>query len=222
MWYKCGIIEVNKKQRKYMGTETIITFNVGILPLLIAIVTFFVALLGIVWKGKTEISDTVKKEIEPLRKTITSVVNAVNELHSVLRVKIKGLEFKATLLEKPGSPLSPTNYGASLIKESGLETVLDDNKELFKRKLKELLPEGYTEYDVQERARDVLAKFADDVIMRPVKNWVYNNPMDIDAILRVGGLWLTALLCSCAPFLSGRFFYNSIPASRSKRCHLPL
>ncbi len=95
-----------------------------------------------------------------------------------------------SLVEKGDSPLNPTEFGASLIKDSGLEKILDENKELFRVKLKASLPTGYSEYDVQEHARKLLLDLKDDPMMKPVKDWVYEHPMEIEIIFRVGGLWL--------------------------------
>ena len=173
-----------------MPPETVFTFNITFGVLLIGICVFFFSLLAVIWKGKSEIADTVKKEIAPLQRTNLCVVGAITEIQTIIQQKYKGLLLNHKLVESSGSPLNPTEYGASLIKESGLEKILDDNKELLCTKLKASLPQDYTEYDVQEHARNLLVSLQDDPIMKPVKNWIYNNPIDIEIILRVGGLWL--------------------------------
>ncbi|MFH0739918.1 MAG: hypothetical protein V1819_02405 [bacterium] len=165
---------------------TIITFNVGACTLLVGIFVFFFALLGIIWKGKKEIADTVKSELNPFR----NIANAITEIQTIMRNKFIGINIVHTMVEKGESPLNPTLYGANLIKDSGLEKILNDNKELLFTKITASLPTKYTDYDVQEKARELLISLKKDPLMFPVKNWVYNNPMDIDIILRVGGLWL--------------------------------
>jgi len=175
----------------YMIPETIIVFNVGAGALVVGILVFTFSLLAIVWKGKKEITDTIKEELEPSKNASNKSTLAVNELQTFLRNKFRGTNFVHTLLETGASPLKPTEFGAQLIRDSGLESVLDTNKEVLCIKLKAMLPTaGYTEFDVQEKARDLLISLVDDPMMNPVKDYVYKNPTDIRTILRVGGLWL--------------------------------
>ena len=173
-----------------MTPETTIVFNVGVGAILIGIVTFMLALVAVVWKGKKEISQTIREELEPTKRAGNKSALAVNELQTYLRNKFKGTTFVHTLVEKGTSPLKPTEFGASLIKDSGLKDILDTNKAILRTKLEAILPTGYTEYDVQEKARDLLISLVDDPMMNPVKEYVYKNPSDIKTILRVGGLWL--------------------------------
>lgn len=170
--------------------DTTIIFNVGSTQLLAVIVTFFLGLLAIIWKGKTEIAKTVKEELTPFKNTGSNLVNAVTEVQTILRSKFNGINIAHNLVERSGSPLSPTEYGAELIKNSGLEKILDDNRDFLCTKLKASLPNNYTEYDVQENARSLLLELKDGAILNPVKNWIYENPTDIEIILKVGGLWL--------------------------------
>lgn len=165
---------------------TPITINIDFTSLIIIISTIVGSLLIIVWKGKQEISDTMDNKLKPFG----NIANAINEIQTILRINFRGISIVHSMVENRGSPLNPTAYGTDLIKRSGLEKILNDNKELLCTKLKASLPKEYTEYDVQEKARELLVSLKDDSIMSPVKNWVYNNPMEINTILRVGGLWL--------------------------------
>jgi hypothetical protein len=169
-----------------MPNETVITINIGAGKLIVGLVSVFVALLVIVWKGKKEIAETVRSEIKPFE----NIAHAITEIQTVLRNKFKGLDIKHSLVEKSGSPLRPTEYGAKLIRESGLEKVLNNNQESLCIKLKASLPNDFGEYDVQENSRALLLGLKDDPIMKPVKEYVYSHPIDIEIILRAGGLWL--------------------------------
>ena len=169
-----------------MTTETNIVFNVGAGALISTIVVIFLGLLAVIWKGKKEIGDTVKEEMAPFR----TIGSAITEIQTILRNKFEGVIIEHTLVEKAGSPLRPTKYGAGLIKDSGLEAILDQNKDTLCTKLKASLPTSYTDYDVQEKARTLLINLKDDQMMKPIKEYVYNHPIDIEIILKVGGLWL--------------------------------
>ena len=148
-------------------TGTTITFNIGAGTLLVGIVVFFLALLSIIWKGKSEIATAIRSEISPFR----NIANAITEIQTILRNKFDGLNIVHMMTEQGSSPLNPTEYGVSLIKESGLQKILDENKELLCTKLKASLPTDYAEYDVQEKARQVLLGLKHDPIMKPVKDW---------------------------------------------------
>jgi|SRR3989344_5143713 len=171
-----------------MQEGTTLVFNVSAAGLLVSSFFVVIALFGIVWKGRKEIMEILEKEMAPIKSTVNRLVVGVTEVQTALKAK-KGFAF-TTLLERGASPLRPTKTGASLIKDSGLEKILDDNKDNLCTKLKASLPKDYTEYDVQENARKLLIGLKDDTMMNPVKEYVYNNPMEIEVILNVGGLWL--------------------------------
>jgi hypothetical protein len=173
-----------------ISTETTINFIVGAKELVIGIAVFFLALLAVVWKGKKEIHDAIGEDIDPIKKSTASITSAIVEIQTILKEKFRGLVIDHALVEKGSSPLQPTEFGASLIKDSGLEKILNDNKEDLCVKLKASLPTNHTEYDVQEKARALLVSLKNYEMMNPVKDWVYTHPMEIEIILNAGGLWL--------------------------------
>lgn len=169
-----------------MLPSTIITFNVDAGALIVGIIVFFLALLAVVWRGKTEIGEAIKSALAPF----SSIAHAITEIQTILGEKFPGLTINHSMTEKPGSPLRPTQYGVQLIRDSGLEVILNDNRDTLCTKLRGSLQQGYIEYDVQENARNLLIGLKDDPMMRQVKEYVYNHPIDIEIILRTGGLWL--------------------------------
>lgn len=169
-----------------MTPATAITINIEAGVLILGIIVFFLALLGIIWKGKNEIASAIKEELNPFR----NMASAITEIQTILMTKFTGITINHSMTEVPGSPLKPTQYGAQLIKDSGLETILNENREVLCERLRTSLSEGYAEYDVQENARVLLLALKDDPMMRHVKEYVYNHPINIEIILRTGGLWL--------------------------------
>jgi len=127
-------------------------------------------------------------KMKPLNNKLRQCCNALIEIQTIL--KRGGIDLDHKITETSASPLKPTLYGVQLIKESGLEKVLDDNKDFLIGEIKKLLPENYTEYDVQENSRKVLSNLKNNPILNPVKEYVFKNGMDIDIILDTGGLWL--------------------------------
>ncbi|MBI4118747.1 MAG: hypothetical protein HY452_00605 [Parcubacteria group bacterium] len=174
-----------------MTSETTLIFNINVGSVIIGILVFSFSLLAVIWKAKSEIADTINKELSPFKSIGINITNAIVEVQTILRNRFKGVNIVHGLVERGSSPLNPTEYGARLIKDSGLEKILEDNREFLCTKLKASLPRDYTEYDVQEKARELLLFLKDDPILNPVKNWIYHNPViDIEIILKAGGLWL--------------------------------
>jgi len=133
------------------------------------------------------LSIAFKAKLDPINKTLRQVCAAIIELQTIARGEKKQI---AQFVEAPGSPTGPTAYGAMLIRESGLENILNDRQRLLFSRLRALLPNDPKEYDVQEAARQVLIFLKDDSIMDPIKDYAYKNGMDANMILSVGGLWL--------------------------------
>ncbi len=143
---------------------------------------FPLILLGgvVIWVGY--------KFISPIKKSIRRISNACIEIQTIF--ENNGTVLRHHLVEAPGSPLQPTPYGEKLIKESGLEKILDEQKGVLIAELKKQLAESPTEYDVQEKARGLLIAQKDDSIMNPVKEYAYKNGLNVEIILKAGGLWL--------------------------------
>lgn len=128
------------------------------------------------------------KFIDPIKKSITRITNACIEIQTIFGTY--DIPLKHHLVEAPGSPLQPTVFGEQLIKDSGLEKILDDQNSFLKTELSKRVSEKYTEYDVQEKARSLLLELKDTDTMNPVKKYAYDNGLDVDVILKAGGLWL--------------------------------
>lgn len=126
--------------------------------------------------------------IEPIKKLLTKCCNSIIEIQTIF--KQAGIDLDHKLTEVSTSPLKPTLYGVKLIKESGLEKILDDNKQFLMDEVKKLLTKDYTEYDVQEMSRKALLTLKSNPILNPVKEYAFNNGMNIDTVLNTGGLWL--------------------------------
>lgn len=104
---------------------------------------------------------------------------------------IKGKEARRLGAEAPGSPTHPTELGWKYIRESGLDNIVDKEKrEDLIEKLKNILGKEYADYDVQEQARRLLVSMKDDPAFKAVKDYGFNNGVDVDIILLLGGLLL--------------------------------
>jgi len=64
--------------------------------------------------------------LRSIQSKLGKITHAITEVQSILRTL--GHDTKH-LVEAPGSPVQPTEYGARLLKESGLVIILDSKKE---------------------------------------------------------------------------------------------
>jgi len=144
--------------------------------------SFPLLILGLVIIG------VLHKFISPIQKSVTRITHACIEIQTVFGGQ--GVVLRHHLIETAGSPLQPTEYGKQLIIDSGLEWVLNKDKDFLKGELMKILAENPSEYDVQEKARELLITLKDHPIMSAVKKYAYDNGLDVALILKAGGLWL--------------------------------
>ena len=88
------------------------------------------------------------------------------------------------------SPLSLTDDGEKLVRDSGLQDVLNDEKmqsDLLGM-LKKKNPE--TRYDIQETAREMMDGLSNHDYFRNVKEYAFENGKDVRQILRAGSIIL--------------------------------
>ncbi len=128
---------------------------------------------------KLQIVDDLKNSFEKVQGDIRSILERISKMEGGF-AKVIG----------PGSPLSPTELGARYIRESGLEKVLTSKKDSLIKSIRELLPPNPADYDVQETAKRVLTSLRDDSMMRGIKEYAFQNALDVDVILNTGALWL--------------------------------
>ncbi|MDD5569304.1 MAG: hypothetical protein PHG23_02745 [Candidatus Pacebacteria bacterium] len=123
-----------------------------------------------------------------INKTISPIRFAIVEIQTLFRESGKSIQYSLT--ETPGSPLKPTEFGLKLIRESGIDKIIEENRSSLFEKLDKKLLKNTTAYDVQEKSREILLSLKNDPIINSVKDYSFNNAIEIDVILRLGGLVL--------------------------------
>ena len=125
-----------------------------------------------------------------LYKSLKPIRNAIVEIQSIL--SNSGGNISHSLTEKVGSPLQATEYGMTLINESGLMKILEENKEKLLEELHNILIKSLpiTPYDVQEKARELLINKKNDKLMAEVRTYAFENALTVETILRTGSLLL--------------------------------
>ncbi|KKN76082.1 hypothetical protein LCGC14_0374720 [marine sediment metagenome] len=125
-----------------------------------------------------------------LGKCLTPIKQAIVEIQGILANSGKKIQYLLT--ETTASPLKPNDYGIQLFQESGLKEIFRDKKDIFLKELEKELGKKtlYTSYDVQEEALKLMTSYEDKEIMNPVKAYAYRQGVDVEMILRIGGLFL--------------------------------
>jgi hypothetical protein len=123
-----------------------------------------------------------------IHKYLSPIKLAIVEIQTVCTTS--GFELKHCLTETSSSPLHPTEYGFKLLKESGMEKIIHENREKLFQELKAALGKNPTSYDVQEKSIGIMLSNKDKSLFNPIKEYVFERGINIDVILRLGGLIL--------------------------------
>lgn len=156
------------------GTEIVIKIEI----------IYFLGIIGslilIVWRGGLKLGN-IENSLKWLKEGFEKVES-----------RLGSLEVKKSGMENPGSPVDPTKKGWKYLKESGLDKIIDEEKrEDLLKILKDSLPENYTKYDVQEKARIVVLNLRDDTeVGKKMEEYAFDNGISVDILLRLGGLLL--------------------------------
>ena len=127
----------------------------------------------------------VDKDLMSINRDLICVNNATTEIQNIL--KGKGERIMHPLTMKPGSPLVMTDYGKKLVNESGFPKVFEQNRNRIVNAVKSRRPQ--TNYDIQEYSKEVLLQdFINDPMMKPVKDYAYQNSLGIKIILETASL----------------------------------
>ncbi len=86
------------------------------------------------------------------------------------------------------SPLSLTDKGRLLLEKSGGLNYINNNKSLLINEIKLRKPKSA--YDVQELAKDVITDHTAGDKFIPLKNYLYQNGLDLAIIVNVMGIYL--------------------------------
>jgi hypothetical protein len=161
-----------------MTPETIITFHITAGVLFVGICVFFFSLLAIIWKGKKEMSDTIKEALVPIRETADGLKHDIDILKYNIKVicdhLIKsGGSFNPSEL-KATSPYQLTDEGMERIREMEFDTVFDEQKQSFFACIDTEKPT--TKYDVEVAAIKSIYVLGDKPYMKFLKIFLYNTP----------------------------------------------
>ena len=154
----------------------------AILSVILSVITTAVSIFIILGKRLQQIQDLIvdrdgmKKELKDIDKKIA----AFEEF------KTNTQKFIDSKIYQANSPLSLTEFGRKLIKESGFEEIFDREKDKLVEKLELKTPT--TKYDAQEKAREVMNDLTECPEFQPLKEYAFKTGSDYAQILRAGAI----------------------------------
>lgn len=133
---------------------------------------------------------SAQTEIKNLKEKVTDLEKRLNEACEKL-AKEEGRNERDRAHDdyvKRDSPLSLTDKGKALLLDSGGESYVEANKKTLIDAIKTKKPQSA--YDVQEFAREAIAERADTKEFVPIKNYLYEQGLDLERATRVLGIYL--------------------------------
>lgn len=151
-----------------------------VVPTLIALLAV-VILFGI-YRNKV---DRLEKDIEKYEKKIDKLRTDADTL---LEFKIQAQKFIDQNIYSNRSPLSLTDYGKSLVNDSGFREIFENTKDDLVTMLEQQHPTS--QYDAQEKARALMDGLTEYAPFELIKKYAFEHGADLGQILRAGALLL--------------------------------
>ena len=170
-----------------MGTSAPIMDNSNILiqyanvfiPLAISIVGGIISFVVMKEKVKNLVDDV--KELKSEVKSLTKQM-AIND------TKLDERTSPTAALTKRKSPISLSTTGEDLLKRSGADAFVLNNKDDLVKKIKDKNPKSA--YDVQEFAKEVVESLRNDERILSLKDYAFKEGLELDSIFIVMSIYL--------------------------------
>ena len=140
----------------------------------------------------TDMGD-LEDDVDSIKSDTTGIKTQLSSLITCLATK--NFINKDVIYFKSESPMQLTNEGWSMLKDSGLVRIIDENKELLFNEVKAYLDDlkEPTEYDVEKYATEVMIVQGLDDLGKPSKEYAFQNGMNYDLMLTASGIYLRDL-----------------------------
>ncbi|MFH1078381.1 MAG: hypothetical protein V1745_03855 [Patescibacteria group bacterium] len=164
-----------------MTSDTTITFIINAYGAIIAVVALFLGLLAIVWKGKSEISESIEKSLGPFRDEMRVFSDRICN-HDQEIGELRGKYGQSH------SPMKPNEMGTRLLEDSSFNLLYPKVKDRIFKTLDGMGTR--TEYDAEKNARVALKQFENDPVMDDVKEYVVNHPEEPLELIYMVASWV--------------------------------
>jgi transcription initiation factor TFIIIB Brf1 subunit/transcription initiation factor TFIIB len=139
---------------------------------------------------KLQILDDLKEKTNRIESFSQVAANAIVEIQTQLAGR--GFVVNQKLAYTPGSPLQLTEFGKTIIKESGFETVItDQTKRTYLINLVRA-KNPQTNYDIQQFSMGVMKELADrnDANAVRLKEYAYQKGLPLEIVVNAAGIVL--------------------------------
>ncbi len=117
---------------------------------------------------------------------IHKINNLQKEVDRIRKILDDNSPFGGTV--RKNNPLSLTEKGQKILKESGAQDYIDQNKNSLIQEIKTRTPKSL--YDVQELAREVIELHKGKDEFTPIKDYTYKNGLALDHIIMAMAVYL--------------------------------
>lgn len=153
-----------------------------------AIISFIAWLLKRAIMGLETTDQRIEKKVDKIESFSQAAASSIVEIQTLLTGR--GFTVNQRLAYAPGSPTMLTDYGETLMKDSGFYEVLKKNSVFFVDLVKRKNPS--TNYDIQEFSRKVLKELTDlnNPLILQLKNYAYNKGLPLEILINTAGIVL--------------------------------
>ena len=130
----------------------------------------------------------IEVKVDRIESFIKAASNSIVEIQTLLGGR--GFTINQRIAYTPGSPLKLTDYGETIMNESGFYTILKENSDFFVDLVKSKNPQ--TNYDIQDYSMTVLKELADanNSLAIPLKEYAFNEGLPLEIVLNSAGIVL--------------------------------
>ncbi len=157
--------------------EQTLLINITTGKLVIGILAFFLGLLAIVWKGKTEIATAIKSEIGDFKDRFISMESKMEILWK-------------DKIAPSNSPRQLNERGNDILTKSGIKEIVDEKKPYLLSLVKEKNTKN--QYDAEKAVEEVmngLPAHCPDIVDK-LKDGAFKTGVDISTMLFAGSIYL--------------------------------
>lgn len=163
-------------------------FSIGVPIFAASIMAIIGWLLKRAITGLEATDQRIEKKVDKIESFSQAAASSIVEIQTLLTGR--GFTVSQRLAYAPGSPTRLTDYGETLMKDSGFYEILKNNSAFFVDLVKSKNPS--TNYDIQELSRKVLKELTDsnNTLILPLKNYAYNKGLPLEILINTAGIVL--------------------------------
>lgn len=135
--------------------------------------------------------DLINDKFDKLFDTLNNKIETIAVKVSALEAGIERDRAHQGMLKKK-SPLMITELGYKILKESGAQKFINDNRALLIKQVEDKNPK--TSYDVQEFSKEVITEYKDSDEFINIKEYIYEEGIEFENIIMTMTVYLRDII----------------------------